>query len=207
MFFYFIQAVGGERAYGKFLFSFAIEADVQFSKDDASYLQSAFWASFTFGRLMGGPVAKFVPLNVMMIGDIIGALITAIVLAIWGPTVPNVLWVFTCFMGIFVALVFPNGMSWSNLQLHMNSMAVMLLLFGGSVGGFIYQSLTGSLFENVGPNTLMYVMIGYAIALAVVYAIMQTVAVCHARDVPDVICDEMEVETIEGSKTKLENCA
>lgn len=181
LFFFFMQAIGGERAFGKFLFSFAIEADVKFTKDEASYLQTAFWASFTFGRLAGALVAKFVSINLMIIGNIIGALITSIVMSIWAPTVPEVLWVFTCFMGIFLAVAFPNGMSWSNIHLDMNSMAVMLLVFGGAVGGFIYQSVTGSLFENEGPETLMYVMVGYALALAVVYSIMQTIAVCHTK--------------------------
>lgn len=197
LFLYFIQAVGGERAYGKFLFSFAIESDVQFSKNEASYLQSAFWASFTFGRLIGGPIAKFVPVNYMIIGNIVGDIITATILAIWAPTEAIILWIFTCFMGICIAMAYPNGMSWSNLHLDMNSMAVMLLTVGGACGGFIYQSVTGSLFENVGPETLMYVMVMYAVAMAIVYTIMETLAYCHARRLPknEIVC-ELEVEEV-----------
>ena len=181
LFFYFIQAVGGERAYGKFLFSFATEAEVQFTKDEASYLQSAFWGSFTLGRLLGIPLAKYFTVNSMIIGDIIGNLITAIVLSLWGASNSTVLWVFSCFMGLFVAVVFPNGMSWSNIYLDMNSMAVMVILCGGSVGGFLYTPITGSLFENVGPETLMYVMVAYAVLLAIVYILMQSTASIHIR--------------------------
>ena len=181
LFFYFMQTVGGERAYGKFLFSFAIEAEVAFTKDEASYLQSAFWASFTFGRLAGVPVATLISVNWMIVANVIGAFITSVVLSIWGATNSTVLWVFTCFMGIFIAVMYPSGMTWASMHLNMNSMAVMLLVFGGACGGFIYQGVTGSLFENVGPETLMYIMVVYSLALALVYAIMQTLVVCHAK--------------------------
>jgi fucose permease len=136
----------------------------------------------------------------MIIGDIIGNLLTAIVLAIWGSTVSTVLWVFTCFMGFFIGMVYPNGMAWSNLHLDMNSMSVMLLSFAGSFGGFVYTSLTGSLFENVGPETLMYIMVVYAAGLGLVYIIMQTVAYCHMRNLVSntgTVCEE-DAEKVES---------
>ena len=117
---YFIQAVGGERVMSKFLFSFAIESDLGISKTRASSLQSTFWLSFTLGRGLGVPIAKFVPLNAVIIGDVIGNLTAAIVLAIWAPSNETILWIFVCFQGLFIAVAFPNGMSWANLRMQVS---------------------------------------------------------------------------------------
>ena len=175
LFIYFIQAVGGERAYGKFLFSFAYETGLM-DKDLASVLQSVFWLSFTTARLLGVPLAKFLPLNVIIIGDICLALFSSVMLAIFAVDNAVFLWVFTIGIGFAIAVVFPNGMSWANLHMQMNSVGTMVFLVGGSVGGFIYQYLTGYLFENKGEASLMYVMVGWSCLLGLSYVAMTVVS-------------------------------
>ena len=194
LFVYFIQAVGGERAYGKFLFSFAYESG-QMDKDMASVLQSVFWLSFTVSRLLGVPLAKFVPLNAIIVGDICLALLSSLMLSIFAVDDVVFLWTFTVGIGFAIAVVFPNGMSWANLHLTMNSVGVMVLLVGGSCGGFIYQYLTGYLFENNGTETLMYVMVGYSCMLGVSFLAMTLVnqIMNPSKTVYDM---EMEVKTL-----------
>ena len=126
---YFIQAVGGERVMSKFLFSFAVESDLDISKSRATGLQSSFWLCFTLGRGLGVPLAKFVPLNAIIVGDVIGNLSAAIVLAIWGASNEAVLWTFVCFQGLFIAVAFPNGMSWANLQMQVNICTLICFIF------------------------------------------------------------------------------
>ena len=53
LFLYFIQAVGGERAYGKFLFTYAVDSPLNFTKRSAATLNSLFWACFVCGRFSG----------------------------------------------------------------------------------------------------------------------------------------------------------
>ena len=53
LFLYFIQAIGGERAYGKFLFTFAIDSELKFTKRNAAILNSLFWAFLVGGRFSG----------------------------------------------------------------------------------------------------------------------------------------------------------
>ena len=53
LFLYCIQAVGGERAYGKFLFTFAIDSELRFTKRNAAILNSLFWAFLVGGRFSG----------------------------------------------------------------------------------------------------------------------------------------------------------
>ena len=202
LFFYFIQAVGGERAYGKFLFSYATE-DNYMTTDEAANLQTLFWFSFTFGRFLGIPLTKFLPLDVVIIGDVIGCIITSSVLALYAYDSPTVLWACTPFMGMFIGVVFPNGMSWANLKMNMNSVAVMVLMMGVSTGGFIYQYTTGYLFENEGAETLMYVMFTFSILLMFSYIAMTLVAhFCKPNEYEVHSQPDVEIMTISGSDIK-----
>ena len=171
---FFVQAVGGTRAYGNFLFAFAYESQL-LDKDRASLLQSVFWSSYTLARLLAIPVAKWVPLSAICVGDVCLAILSASLLALFASDYVIILWVVTVFMGMAIAVAVPNGMAWANLHLEMNSIGVMVLGVTGSCGGFVYDYLTGFLFENKGPKSLMYVMLGYAIMLGLSYTALTLV--------------------------------
>ena len=61
LFVYYINAVGGERAMSKFLYSYAIDSDAAMTSDEAATLNSVFWISFTCGRGVTIVLAKFIP--------------------------------------------------------------------------------------------------------------------------------------------------
>ena len=182
LFMYFIHTVGGERAMSKFLFSFAVDTEVQFTKDDASSLQTAFWGSFTAGRLLGIPIARFLPVWAFILCDVIGVTAVSIAFCIYGYSSSLALWITSCFLGLFISVAFPNGMAWSNVYLSMNNISVMILSLGGACGGFIYQYLTGYLY-NKDPRNLGYVMVGYGGAMVLTYAVMQILATVHGRKI------------------------
>lgn len=182
--FYFMQAIGGERSYGKFLFSFATEnEDIGMSKNQASGLQTWFWFSFTTGRFFGIFITKFVPLRYVIAGDVVGNIVTTLVLATLATSSATALWVATFFMAAFISVVFPNGMIWGNEHLRMNSMGVMVVYVGGSLGGMVYQYITGYFFENYGPNSLMYIMVMYSFLLLVAVAGMSLTVFCMKPNV------------------------
>lgn len=206
LFFYYIQAVGGERAYGKFLFSFAVDSDIKMKKSVASNLQTAFWASFTAGRLSGVLIGKFVPLRYVMIANVVGNVITATFLVIYAQEEVLVLWILTCVFGVLISIVFPNGMSWANLHLDMNSMAVMILVIGAGCGDFAYNYLTGFLFDK-DPQNLMYVMLGYSLLLVLVYAVMEILALIHGKHFKALKIHEMGVITHNVESKFISNAA
>lgn len=182
LFLYFIHTVGGEKAIGKFLFSFAVETEVQFTKDEASSLQTAFWGSFTAGRLLGIPIGRFLPVWIFILVDVLGATAAAITLSLYGYKNRVALWVTSCFMGLFISVAFANGMAWSNVYLAMNNISVMILIIGGACGGFIYQYLSGYLFD-INPKNLGYIMVGYSGAMVITFVIMQVLAKVHSKKI------------------------
>ena len=192
--FYFIHTIGGERAISKFLFSFAVDTEVHFSKNDASSLQTAFWGSFTAGRLLGIPIARCTPIWVFILCDAIGATIAAIIFSIYSYRNRVALWATSCFLGMFIAVAFPNGMAWANIYLAMNNISVMILIIGGACGGFMYQYLTGYLFD-IDPKNLGYVMIGYGGAMILTFVVMEILAVLHGKNI---LKEKAEKEAIQA---------
>ena len=175
LFFYYIQTVGGERAMSKYLFSYAVDGELRFTKREASNLQTAFWASFTAGRLSGVPISKFVSAKYMILGTSILSTVVAVVMATVAYNNVLGLWITSCLIGALVAVVFPNGMAWANTYLDVNSVGVMVAFVGGSCGDFAYNYATGFLFEK-DPRNLMYVMVFYGAFTLVVFGVMQSLA-------------------------------
>ncbi|XP_013413251.1 sodium-dependent glucose transporter 1A-like [Lingula anatina] len=175
---HFFNAVGGERLYGKFIRSYAID-QLNFSGDEASYLNVVFWISFSVGRFSGFIVAHWVPVRFLIIIEAAGVLISAILLNIWGHTEPLMLWIFTQPMAFFIAPLFPSGIALGDHYVEMSGLAITVLLLGGSIGGIAYLFLIGYLYENFGPSMFMYNVLGYAIAVVVMVALLSVVGHLH----------------------------
>ena len=177
----FIHIVGGERAMSKFLYSFATESSHKFSPSDASDITSAFWSAFTAGRAVNMVAAVFCPPTILFIIELIFNILNGIILAIWAATNVTVLWVFTCSYGLFLSPLFPTALVWANQYVQMTAMGVAVGYVGSAVGGMIYQWLTGYLFEYHGPVTLMYVLFGCSVNLAVIFVVLQVLGSKHGN--------------------------
>ena len=178
LFFYYLQADGGQRSYGTFIFSFLVESDLKFTESEAANLNSLFWGCFTLGRMSGIPIARFVPTPVMIAFQGLGLVVTCVILAIFVFYSKVVVWVMTVPMGYLMAQTYPSGMAWSNIYLDMNSVAVMVLTLGSSTGGLIYQFLPGYLLAKYGQNTFLHVLLVYSCGFLAVFVIMQLFTKC-----------------------------
>ena len=172
---YFTFVCGSEHSYGRFLFSYAIEADVNFTKDEAALLNSVFWAMFTIGRGGGTVVAKFMRISLMIWIEFVFVLLSITTLAIWGFSVKLVLWIASCSYALMLGPIFPGGISWANLQLDLNSMAVMVIMIGCSSGSMLYIYISGYFFQYMGPHSMMYIQVALIGGLGLVFAPMELV--------------------------------
>ena len=181
IFLYYGNVVGGERAYGRFIFSYAIKSDQGFSSSDAAMLNSIFWIGFTSGRGLSSILAYWCPVYILIIVEMTANVISGVALTIWGSSVPAVLWVFTAVLGLFLSPIFPSGLAWSNMYVEMKGLAVTVVYIGASVGAIVYQWVTGYLFEYEGPATLMYVILGYALFISLTFILMVIVVRPHGK--------------------------
>ena len=193
IFIFYFNIVGGERAYGKFIFSYAREGKPGFSVGEATTLNSVFWICFTVGRGVATIMARWCPLHILLFIELGLNILCSICLAIWGYSIHLILWIFSGVLGFVLSPVFPACLAWANLYVVMKGLAVAIVFIGSATGGMVYQWLTGYLFEYHGPEMLMYVMLGYAVFLTCVYVILFCVGRHHGQRFTDANSRECEM--------------
>ena len=164
LFLYFFQAVGGERIYGKFIRSFAID-QYNMDGDSASLLNTEFWISFSVGRFLGFILAWWIPIRILILLECTGGLITAVILNIFARDSTLALWILTVPMGIFIAPCFPSGVGWGDYHVKMSGFGITFLLLGGALGGVVYMWIIGHFYDTEGPLTLLYMLIAYGVLI------------------------------------------
>ncbi|CAH1788514.1 unnamed protein product [Owenia fusiformis] len=174
--------VAGERSWGKFLFTYAVEnKKLNMNKDDASNLQSAFWFCFLAGRGLPTLVGKWIPPNLYVTTVLILYLTNAVVLAIFGGASSTVLWICSCIFGFLVAPIFPGGITVYNQYIDIQAMIFALSEGGAGLGGMFWQWMSGFLINRYGPESLLYHNVVYICLLIVVYCIIQVIGIRRKR--------------------------
>lgn len=171
LFLFFFVTTGGERVYGKFIRSFAIDY-YNIDGDRASLLNSSFWISFAIGRFAGFVAAKWIPIRIILLIETTGAMTSAILLNIFADDSTLALWILTQPMAFFIAPCFPSGVGWGDFHIHLSGLGITFLLLGGALGGVCYMWIIGYFYEAYGPLSFFYVMLSYGIPLCALAFIM-----------------------------------
>lgn len=175
IFLYYMFVVGGERAFGKFVFSYAVDSTLRLTKLEASWLTAAYWSCYTIARLLVFAFSRIIPIRILLIVETSGTLLTAILINIFPDNIPA-FWILTMSFGFFKSPLFPSCLGWANRYIDMNSMTIMCVNVGSSTGGMLVQWLTGYLFEYHGPKTFLYLIVSYSAAIFVLFLVMDRVA-------------------------------
>ncbi len=97
---------GFANIFGGWIFSYVIRLDLT-SEANAAYITSMFWGAFMVGRLISIPVAaRFRPSSILL-GDLVGCLLSISVILIW-PTSLTSIWVGAAGLGLFCRILVSN---------------------------------------------------------------------------------------------------
>jgi FHS family Na+ dependent glucose MFS transporter 1 len=152
LFFY----VGAEVTYGNWIFSYASILGLS-NEAMAAYMNSAFWLSFTIGRLISIFVAtQFKPQQVIPVA-LFGCLGFA-ALVILVPSSSAMLWIVTIGLGFCMAPVWPTGFTLAGQIINMNARISSLVLLGDGFGGMILPWLVGQILDLSGPRAMVYLV-------------------------------------------------
>ncbi|WAQ96906.1 MFS4B-like protein [Mya arenaria] len=169
IFLHFANAGGGERIVANFIRSFSID-QLQFSNDDASFLNTTFWISFTVGRVLFSVAARWVSIRILIVIQTGGLTVVAVLMNLLGRHNTMAHWVLVQPLGLLVGPLWPSGVAWADYHLELTGLGMMIIMLGGSLGGICHLRLIGYLYESFGPQTFLYQVVGYA-GLALVLAI------------------------------------
>jgi FHS family Na+ dependent glucose MFS transporter 1 len=149
----FILYVGGEAGYGAWIYTYAFT--LKFGTEiTAAYLTSAFWGSFTLGRLLGIWVSTLAkPLTILYL-DFIGCVISVAMILLF-PQSNLMLWLGTILFGLSQASIFPTFLTLAEERMHVTGTIAGLFLVGAGVGGMILPWLIGQAFAQAGAGAMM----------------------------------------------------
>ena len=148
--------VGAEVGFGGWIFTYTTASRLS-SQAVAYYLTSAFWGALTVGRLLAIPIAtRLRPRSVLLI-DLIGCLISIGVILLWPGAIAAV-WVGTLGAGLAMASIFPTTISLAESRLAITGQVTSWFFVGASLGGMSVPWLIGQLFEPVGPQVAIWII-------------------------------------------------
>lgn len=149
----FVLYVGSEVGYGAWIYTYAFKLNFG-TEITAAYLTSAFWGSFTLGRLFGIWVStRLKPMTILSL-DFAGSLASLGLILFFRESVVS-LWIGTILLGISQASIFPTFLTLAEERMHITGTIAGLFLVGAGVGGMILPWLIGQVFEKVGAGAMM----------------------------------------------------
>lgn len=155
--------VGLEVSFSGWLTTYALESGLG-DAAWAAYLTSGFFAAYTLGRLLSILVATRVKPRTILTADLMGSVISLVIILIAGAASPLLVWIGTLGLGISIASIAPTVLAYIGQRLSVSGRTTGYFFIGGSLGGMILPWLIGVGFEAVGPHIIPWSVLGMTLA-------------------------------------------
>jgi FHS family Na+ dependent glucose MFS transporter 1 len=180
---FFFLYVGAEVAFGGWIYTYAVGLKIT-TEAAAAYLTSAFWGALTVGRLLAIPIAARVRPRYILLGDLVGCLVSIGLILVWPGSLAAV-WLGTIGVGLSMASIFPTTISLAERRMTVTGQVTGWFFVGASAGGMLLPWLIGQMFESVGPQVVMTALwVDLALALGILFVLLSfsTRAVVKAEE-------------------------
>ena len=153
----FILYVGAEVGFSNWLYTYAITLHLA-DAISAAYLTSAFWASFTLGRLLGVWIATRAPSRTILFLDLAGCLLSVGLMALAADSVVA-LWIGSVALGLSMASIFPTVLVLASERIAVTGTVTGWFLVGSGAGGMLLPWLIGNAFTLSGPRSMLGIVL------------------------------------------------
>lgn len=163
---FFFLHVGAELSFGDWIYTYSVSLGLA-TVTTAAYLTSAFWGSITLGRLIGIPFTTRIRPRTLLLSSLVGALVSVGIILVWSDST-IALWVGTIGTGLSMASLFPSTITFAGRRLNITGRITGWFFIGVGAGSMVFPWIIGQVFETVGPQSMMVIIIiGILLALAV----------------------------------------
>ena len=173
--------VGLEAGFGSLIFTVAVKGKLGFSKSTAAVLQSVYWGTFSFTRMISITCALFsVRASIMITGNLFGSFVASLIMTFY---IHNSLaiWIGSAVLGMSYASIFPTAMTWMSENAKATGKATAVLVTAGTVGDITLPAVMGALVAKVSPDSLIYFTFIGVIISAATAAVMFLTACLQKR--------------------------
>ena len=153
----FLFYVGLELGFGNWIYTYAISLNLG-TEVTAAYLTSAFWGSFTFGRLLGVWVSTKLRPHTIIVLDLIGCAFSTVIIMLWKES-SLALWIGTFGLGLSMASIFPSIMMLAGEKMQITGAITGWFLVGSGAGSMLLPWLLGQIFTYTGPQLMTTVLL------------------------------------------------
>jgi len=161
---------GMANIFGGWIYTYVIGLGLM-NETHAAYLTSTFWGAFTLGRLISIPIAvRFNPRNIL-IGDLIGCLLS-IGIILLSPVSEISIWVGAAGLGISAASLFPTTVSLVERRMEITGKVTSRFVIGSALGAMIPPWIVGQLFDTLGPQSVIISTFVTTLALIAVFTLL-----------------------------------
>jgi FHS family Na+ dependent glucose MFS transporter 1 len=168
---FFFLYVGAEVGFGGWISSYVLALEL-YDEATAAYLTSAFWGALTLGRLISIPITARLRPRVVLLSDLAGCLVSVALIVLW-PDSALAIWVGTLGIGLAMASIFPVTLSFAERRMPITGKVTGFFFVGASLGGMTLPWLIGQLFEGMGPQvTMTIVLVDLMAGLAVLVGLL-----------------------------------
>jgi FHS family Na+ dependent glucose MFS transporter 1 len=149
--------VGAEVGFAGWISTYTVELNIA-GETVADLLTSAFWGALTLGRLLAIPIATRVRPRYILLGDLLGCLVSVGLMVIWPGSLAAV-WLGALGLGLSMASIFPTTILLAERRMTVTGQVTGWFFVGASAGGMCLPWLIGQLFESIGPQVVMITLL------------------------------------------------
>jgi MFS transporter, FHS family, Na+ dependent glucose transporter 1 len=167
---YFFFYGGAEVTYRGWAYTYAIQLGLA-DAAGAAYLNAAFWAALTVGRLASIAVAaRFRPAEIIPPGFLLCLASVGLVMVF--PRSSTALWIGSIGLGLFIAPLWATGFTLAGQSIDLSGRVSSLILLGNSLGSLGVPSIVGRVIETSGAHAMITLIFGSLVLALLTFAAM-----------------------------------
>lgn len=168
---FFFLYVGAEVGFGGWIFTYAQAVGLS-GETAAASLTSAFWGAFTMGRLLTVPLTARLKPRQLLLGSLVGSLLSLAVIRAGALAPPAVLWIGVLGTGVSMAAIFPTTFSLAERRMRITGRVTSWFLVGSSIGGMFLPWMIGQLFTALGPQAAIWAILLDMVVAGLVFTLL-----------------------------------